>query len=165
MEVRLLIKPKNEGQPQEITLSGGTQFVLGRGPSSAAVLDGPGISREHVAVNVDQSEVFAMDLSVNGTWVNGKRLAQNQKQRVGHGDVVEIPGYEVIVQVDEPVPQVNANGGSSSAAVPERTAAKDPAPPAVPQPGLKASLTLLDCFIIGLALLTIVLVVVYVMSY
>jgi pSer/pThr/pTyr-binding forkhead associated (FHA) protein len=163
MEVRLLIKPKNEGEPQEITLSGGTEFVLGRGPSSAALLDGPGISREHVAVNVDQSQVFAMDLSVNGTWVNGKRLAQHQKHRVEHGDVVEIPGYELVVQVQDAQPQVNSNG--SAAPVPEKTIATSPTPPAVPVSSLKASFTLLDCFIMALALLTIVLAIFYVMSY
>src|SRR5215813_13259157 len=98
MDVRVLVKSKKEGQLQEITVSGPEQFVFGRGPSSPALLDGPGISREHVAVNVDQSEIFVTDLSVNGAWINGKRLVQRQKHRIQNGDVVELPGYELLFE-------------------------------------------------------------------
>ena len=85
MDLRLLVRAKDQGQQQEIALTGRKHFVLGRGPASAALLDGPGISREHVAVTVDDSEVFVADVSVNGTWVNGSRLAQNEKRRVASG--------------------------------------------------------------------------------
>ena len=162
MEVRLLIKPKNEGQQQEITLSGAKQFLLGRGPSSAALLDGPGISREHVAVNVDQSEVFAMDLSVNGTWVNGERLAQNQKHRVKHVDVIEIPGYEFVFRIDNAAQQPESD--TASRPVQETKAPSPPPPVRGPVSSFVASFTLLEVFMIALAVLAILLAVVYVLS-
>jgi pSer/pThr/pTyr-binding forkhead associated (FHA) protein len=156
MEVRLLIKPKNEGQQQEIALSGAKQLLLGRGPYSAALLDGPGISREHVVVNVDESEIYAMDVSVNGTWVNGKRLAQNEKHRVEHGDVIEIPGYECVVRVDTAVQQPKPNSAS-----PLEATQSLPPPPPGPVSSFIVSFTLLDAVMIALAVVTILLAVAY----
>src|SRR5690349_594327 len=112
MDVRLLITSKNDGQRQQITLSDPKQFVLGRGSSSAAPLDGPGISREHVAFNVDRSQIIVADVSVNGTWINGARLPQQEKRRLEPGDVVEIPGYEFTLQVDDAGPQENPKSKS-----------------------------------------------------
>jgi pSer/pThr/pTyr-binding forkhead associated (FHA) protein len=160
MEVRLLIKPKNEGQPQEIALSGPKQFLLGRGPSSAALLDGPGISREHVVVNVDESEIYAMDVSVNGTWVNGKRLAQNQNHRVEDGDVIEIPGYDCVVRVDTAVQQPKPDSGSPL----ETRTQSLPPPPRGPVSSFIVSFTLLDAVMIAFAVIAILLVVVYLLS-
>jgi pSer/pThr/pTyr-binding forkhead associated (FHA) protein len=157
MDVRLLIKSKTEDQQQEVVLSGATQFVLGRGPSSAALLDGPGISREHVAVNLDRSHVFVTDLSVNGTWINGKRLTQHQKQRVVEDDVVEIPGYEFVFQLDQPA-KVNPNGTSPGLQPAEETTAPQP------RRGIFAVLpffTVLDAVIVALAAVSILLVVYY----
>src|SRR5690242_5836838 len=136
MDVHLLIKPKNEGQQQEVTVSDPQQFVLGRGPSSAALLDGPGISREHVAVSVQNSEIFVADVSVNGTWLNGNRLPQHQKHRVGPDDVVEIPGYEFIFQL-------NGRGPTKPVEAPvlteQRDAAVMPSPPVGPLSAFLAS--------------------------
>jgi len=157
MDVRLLIKSKTEDQQQEVVLSGATEFVLGRGPSSPALLDGPGISREHVAVNLDRVHVFVTDLSVNGTWINGKRLAQNQKHRVEEEDVVEIPGYEFVFQLDQQA-KVNPNGSS-----PELQSADETTAPQS-QRGIFAALpffTVLDAVIVALAAVSILLVVYY----
>ena len=165
MEVRLSIKSKKEGQQEEITLSGPKQFVLGRGPSSAALLDGPGISREHVSVSVDESDIFVADVSVNGTWINGDRLTQHEKRRVAPGDVVEIPGYEFVFQVDHASPNVgNANGAGVVQAKPNEVPSVS-APSRGPILSFINSFTFLDRLIIGLALISIVLVVIYVLSY
>jgi predicted component of type VI protein secretion system len=162
MDVHLLIKPKNEGQQGEVTLSDPGQFVLGRGPSSAALLDGPGISREHVAISVQDSEVFVSDVSVNGTWINGNRLPQHQKHRVGPDDVVEIPGYEFVFQLNGRRP---TDGIGISDTIQQAEATSIPSVPSGPFSAFLASFTFLDRLIIGLALLSIALVIFYFFSY
>src|SRR5262249_30236410 len=152
MDVRLLITSKKEGRQQEVTVSAANQFVLGRGPASAALLDGPGISREHVAISVDRSEIFVTDLSVNGTWINGKRLAQHQKHRVEQEDVVEIPGYEFVFQVEDSAAQPDGVGGPS--ALQNSGPDNNPIPaPHERRPGFLTSFTLLDGVVVALALL------------
>jgi pSer/pThr/pTyr-binding forkhead associated (FHA) protein len=169
MDLRLLIKSKNEGQQQEIALSEPKQFVLGRGPASAALLDGPGISREHVAVSVEEPDIFVADVSVNGTWVNGSRLAQHEKHRVAPGDVVEIPGYEFVFEFDHAVPPVASPSPPVKNAdiplQPQRDEATRVSAPSVgPVSNFIASFTLLDRFVIGLALISFLLALVYFLS-
>ena len=50
------------------------EWFLARGPDSAVPLEAPGISREHLEVQAEDSAVFLTDLSSNGTWLNGARM-------------------------------------------------------------------------------------------
>jgi pSer/pThr/pTyr-binding forkhead associated (FHA) protein len=164
MDVKVQIKSKKEGELQEIVVSEPEQFVLGRGPSSAALLDGPGISREHVAVSVNLSEVFVTDLSVNGAWLNGKRLSQQEKQRVQNEDVVEIPGYELIFRFDEPKLQVspaNTPIAKSEASVEQLDI---PISAVGSVSAFLGSFTTLDRFMIVVALISIIVAVLYMLS-
>jgi predicted component of type VI protein secretion system len=157
MDVRLFITSKNDGQQQQITLSDPKQFVLGRGSSSVALLDGPGISREHVAVSVDRSQIFVSDVSVNGTWINGARLPQQQKRRLEPSDVVEIPGYEFAFQIDNESQQEDHESDSLRL---QHEAPTIPAPSRELAPA--HSFTLLDHLIIALAVISILVSVYYV---
>ncbi len=177
MNVRVLIRPKSGAAEQEVVVPGESPFVLGRGNSSAAVLDGPGISREHVEVSLDGANILVTDLSVNGAWINGKRLPPNEKHRVKPGEIVELPGYEVQFQPIKSAPD------SSPALVPPGPAplpglaplmTSDAAAPssAAARSSLKAtvfafieSFSFLDRLLIAVAALTFALVVFYLLSY
>src|SRR5262245_10104783 len=163
MDVKVQIKSKKEGELQEIVVSEPEQFVLGRGPSSAALLDGPGISREHVAVSVNLSDVFVTDLSVNGAWLNGRRLSQQEKQRVQNEDVVEIPGYELVFRFDEPKLQVSPV--NSPIAKSEDSVEHDiHISTAGSVSAFLGSFTILDRFMIVVALISIIVAVLYMLS-
>ena len=75
------------------------RMVLGRGPDSAVPLEAPGISRDHLEVQVEDSALFLTDISSNGTWINGARLPQGRKCKVREGDFIELPGYEIQFQL------------------------------------------------------------------
>jgi predicted component of type VI protein secretion system len=162
MDVRVLIRPKTEDTVHEVVVSGRDQFVLGRGATSAAPLDGPGISREHVAISLDKSDLLITDLSVNGAWINGKRLPQREKYRLKAGDIVELPGYEVSFKLDPPTAAVSGNGHPALQGGPPA-----PAVAAVRKLPTKAAsdflrtFSTLDRFVIFLALLTALLVLLY----
>src|SRR5688500_8086344 len=129
MDVRVLIRPKSGDQAQEVLVPGQIPFVLSRGPESAAVLDGPGISRDHLAVRLDGANILVTDLSVNGAWVNGTRLPTNEKYQMKPGDIVELPGYELQFQpVNAGMPSGNLQDDRT------RGLARDPAPGGTPSP-------------------------------
>src|ERR1043165_5832084 len=64
------------------------QVVLGRGIADV-VIDDPEISRRHALVRVVGDDVEIDDLdSLNGTWVNGRRI--HGTMRLRPGDVVRL---------------------------------------------------------------------------
>jgi pSer/pThr/pTyr-binding forkhead associated (FHA) protein len=81
-------------------------LLLGRGPDCAVLLDGTGISREHAAIQWENSALFVTDLSANGTWVNGKRILGNRKCKLAEGDSIELPGYEIRYRITGTGPEV-----------------------------------------------------------
>jgi predicted component of type VI protein secretion system len=92
-------------------------LLLGRGPDCAVLLDGTGISREHAAIQWENSALFVTDLSANGTWVNGKRILGNRKCKLAEGDSIELPGYEIRYRITGTGPEVA--GPVPAAAPPE----------------------------------------------
>jgi predicted component of type VI protein secretion system len=162
MDVRLLIRPKSEDTVHEVVVSGRDQFVLGRGSTSAAPLDGPGISREHVAVSLDKFDLLIMDLSVNGAWINGKRLPQREKYRLKAGEILELPGYEVSFKLDNAIP-VNGNGQPSATWQSQASTTDAPARSTARKAAsdFLGTFSTLDRFVILLALLSVLLVALY----
>ena len=165
MDVRVLIRPKSGDQPQEVLVPGQTPFVLGRGPSSAALLDGPGISRDHLAVSLEGANILVTDLSVNGAWVNGKRLPTNEKYKMKPGEVLELPGYELQFQ------PVNSGALSDKTQVDrERRFDADlgPVPALSPRKGIASfigSFSFLEVVVIAAAVLSVALAAVYFMVF
>jgi pSer/pThr/pTyr-binding forkhead associated (FHA) protein len=163
MDVRVFIRPKSGNRTQEVLVPGQTSFVLGRGPTSAALLDGPGISRDHLAVSLEGTNILVTDLSVNGAWVNGKRLPTNEKYKMKPGEVVELPGYELQFQpVNSGAPsgktQVNQEGSFDA------DPGAIPAPP--PRKGIASfvgSFSFLEVVVIAAAVLSVALAAVYFM--
>ncbi len=127
------------------------RVLVGRGPDCLVLLDGQGISREHLAVESDDSTVFIMDTSSNGTWVNGKRLPQNGRSKVEQGDLIEVPGYELRFQT----------AGTSVQPAPPPIRQDAPLPLAAPASS-SGSLTWLDKFTIFTALISVALLLLYI---
>lgn len=167
MNVRVLIRSKSGEVPQEVLVPAEAPFVLGRGSNSAAPLDGPGISREHLAVGLEGNSIVVTDLSVNGAWVNGKRLPAKEKYRVKPSEVVELPGYELEFQPVSP-PQTPAAVGGSGVQTRENPASA-PAVLAAPSKGFISSFigsfSFLEKVLVLASLLTFVLAAVYYTSF
>jgi pSer/pThr/pTyr-binding forkhead associated (FHA) protein len=72
---------------QEQELSAG-QITIGRGLDNDILLDVVGASRHHARVELDEGEIWVVDLgSTNGTWVGGERV---ERRRLQTGDRFQI---------------------------------------------------------------------------
>ena len=140
MEILLAVKSKADNSVQSVKHQLDGRLLLGRGPDSPVQLDGTGISREHFAIDREDSGLFVTDLSTNGTWVNGTRIARSRKCKIAEQDSIEVPGYELRYRI--------LNGSREQAA--ETSAAKSgkAAPSAVNQANFNPSrgLSILDSF-------------------
>jgi pSer/pThr/pTyr-binding forkhead associated (FHA) protein len=93
MEILLSIRAKSDSSTREVKAAIDNGLVVGRGAEHGVVLDGPDLSREHLVITADATDLFIADLSSNGTWLNGTRLQRSAKARIQAGDLIEIPGY------------------------------------------------------------------------
>jgi DNA-binding CsgD family transcriptional regulator len=75
-------------------------FTVGRGLDCGLPLDDEKVSRLHAVIHVGANELHVEDRqSRNGVRVNGQRI--ETKQRVGHGDVIEIGRQQIHVVEEE----------------------------------------------------------------
>jgi predicted component of type VI protein secretion system len=170
VDVALTIKSKATGTEEEVRWSTDRELVLGRGPDSPVLLNGTGISREHVRFRLDGQDILVTDLSSNGTWINGERLARGQQYRVAEGDFLEVPGHEIVLSLlqslDTGVPSPAVQDGAPPARAVEASQPQQSknARPSVPGLALLRSLTMLERFLILVALAAIVLLLSYIRS-
>jgi len=99
VDIILKVKSKSDESVQNIRRPLNGRMVLGRGPDSAVPLDAPGISREHLEVQVEDSALSLVDVSSNGTWLNGARMPPRRKCKARESDLIELPGYEIHLQL------------------------------------------------------------------
>jgi hypothetical protein len=74
-----------------------TLFIIGRDYDCDIILvnDSNEISRHHAQIRIDQSGKFwLMDMSLNGTYVNGVRIPSNQEVEVNSKDEIVFAGVE-----------------------------------------------------------------------
>jgi pSer/pThr/pTyr-binding forkhead associated (FHA) protein len=73
---------------QRIALAGA--LTIGKGPDNAVVVPGDGaVSTRHCQIGIERGQVVLRDLgSTNGTWVNGRRIAEPVQLR--DGDLVRL---------------------------------------------------------------------------
>ncbi len=129
MELLVTVQSKTDGAVQEARWPADDSLTLGRGPDSPVALAGPGISREHLRFEANGNGLAVIDLSSNGTWVNGERLVRGEKRALKPRDQVEVPGYTIRVSLPEPA--TISGGGAidiATAAAPARTPAPLEAP-------------------------------------
>ena len=95
-----------------IPLTGSEEFTLGRsveGSLTRPTIDlssfgayEKGVSRIHVMVKISNNSVTICDLnSVNGTRVNGKKIAPNEPISLNHGDIFTLGKmkFQVLIRV------------------------------------------------------------------
>jgi pSer/pThr/pTyr-binding forkhead associated (FHA) protein len=75
--------------------------VLGRHIGSPLLLQGEALSRHHFAISMVDEQLMIENLSVNGTHLNGEALAVQNPSSLQSGDVVEVPGYQIRVELRE----------------------------------------------------------------
>jgi predicted component of type VI protein secretion system len=118
VDIILSVKSKADQTVRNVRHPASARMLLGRGPDSAVPLEAPGISREHLEVQAEDSALFLTDLSSNGTWLNGARMPPRRKCKVREGDFIELPGYEIQLQM------------AAAASTPSDTVAFSPTAPA-----------------------------------
>jgi len=99
LEVRLVVRSSSDPVAREYTFPIRGRVVLGRTPDSPVPLEGAAISREHLALELTGDSVFAIDLSNNGTWVNGSRLQRDERIRIENGDAVDLPDHQMTFHI------------------------------------------------------------------
>jgi predicted component of type VI protein secretion system len=104
VNVLVSVKSKSDSSAQNVTRPVNGRLLLGRSPDSVVPLDGPGISRDHLAIEVEGSTLYVTDVSSNGTWLNGKRLQNSRRSKATETDALEIPGYEIRIQLVSDAP-------------------------------------------------------------
>jgi pSer/pThr/pTyr-binding forkhead associated (FHA) protein len=167
VNILVSVRSKSDSSARNVTHSVNGRLFLGRSPDSVIPLDGPGISREHLAVDVEGSTVYVTDLSSNGTWLNGNRLPRNRKSRATETDALEIPGYEIRIQlVSDALPAGNNTAPViAPGPVPALIAEQQHAPAARPSPGvIIKSLTALEKLLVFVAVLSFCLLLLYLAS-
>ena len=66
-----------------------SEFVLGRGETSAVPISENGISREHLKVRMENNLIQIQDLnSSNGTFVNDRQIDSNVRVPLSNNDIV-----------------------------------------------------------------------------
>src|SRR5262245_48307693 len=78
-------------------LTAGPPLQVGRSQATATKLSDPSVSRVHCEIEFDGTRAVLVNISSNGTLVNGKSVNQ---QELKHGDVVRVGGTEFRFQVD-----------------------------------------------------------------
>jgi pSer/pThr/pTyr-binding forkhead associated (FHA) protein len=95
---------------------GTTPLTLGRDAASNVVVSGGEVSRNHAEIRSDPEGYVLVDLSVNGTYVNGERVRKSHL--LARADVIRIGNDEF---------RFYADAGSSAASAPQPDAG-DPQP-------------------------------------
>jgi pSer/pThr/pTyr-binding forkhead associated (FHA) protein len=152
VDILLNVRSKTDNSVRESRLPVNGRVFVGRGTDCVVFLDGQSISRQHLGVDAGDAGVFVTDLSSNGTWLNGKRLSQNGRFKIEEDDLIELPGYEL---------RIRTPGGLQGAS--PASSREDPSPAPAPV-FASGSLTWLEKFVIFVALLSVVLVLVYLTS-
>ena len=67
-------------------------FIIGTDKKCSFVVEDKYVSRQHLQIEYDDEAKtrFVMDLSRNGTFLNGQRLQKEQRAALRHGDTLQI---------------------------------------------------------------------------
>lgn len=122
MQLELSIEIRDTGEVSVQRLPLEDRIVLGRGPESPVALDGPLISREHIAFERFNGKLSVTDLSSNGSWINGEQVTPGRRYLLSDGDRVQVPGYEMIPTL-LPSPEEKTAPAAAAAAPPPPPAA------------------------------------------
>ena len=169
MEVQLLVRSSSEQASRDYVFPIKQRVVLGRSPESAVPLEGTSISREHLALELVGENVYAIDLSNNGTWINGNRLKKEERVQLSSGDSLELPEYQISFHIrhkaEAPAPASEQKQSSTvKVVVPSELPPTRQSPVRQPEallPQEPKSLTLLEIWTLLITLLVIGLIAYY----
>lgn len=99
MQVKLVVTNKASKESSNCDLLMDQKITIGRHLGSPVVLQGDRLSRHHFSLMVIDGALTVEDLSSNGTWLNGALLKEQMSAQVKAGDIIEIPGYEMQVMI------------------------------------------------------------------
>lgn len=134
MEILLSIGSKTNGGAREVRSAIGEGLVIGRGAEGGVLLEGSDLSREHLVLTADGTDLYVTDLSSNGTWLNGTRLRRSITSRVQAGDSIEVPGYVLSFRpADQPAKEPEKSE-EALARLPEPVAEDSPTALPTPEP-------------------------------
>src|SRR5262245_59639320 len=85
-------------QGRSFPLTAGNTLQIGRSQASTTKLSDATVSRVHCEIEYDGNRALLINISSNGTLLNGKSITQ---QELRHGDLVRIGGTEFRYQVAE----------------------------------------------------------------
>jgi pSer/pThr/pTyr-binding forkhead associated (FHA) protein len=102
MQVTLIRLNTSTQETVEAQIDIEDRVVLGRHLGSPLLFQGEALSRQHFALFITDEQLMVENLSGNGTRLNGEALALQNPSSLQSGDLVEIPGYEIRVEVREP---------------------------------------------------------------
>jgi pSer/pThr/pTyr-binding forkhead associated (FHA) protein len=109
VQIDLIVRKERDPNAYTITCDLADRLVFGRGIGSPVNLSGTEISREHFALVCRDGQICVQDLSSNGTFINGKPVAQRKAQKLTQGDVISVPGYEIEVGGPPPMVEVRSS--------------------------------------------------------
>ena len=73
--------------------------VFGRGDSDEDfIFNNKFISREHVVYFYQNGQAYVVDMSVNGTYINGERLVRGKEYALRAGDLLKLSNEEFVVE-------------------------------------------------------------------
>ena len=106
--LRIISAPPGEISPQPLRLTGG-RATIGRRDGSSWVLPdaSAGVSREHAVIEETHDGWQIVDLSANGTFVNGQNVGNGNAWPLRTGDSICIGGYQIAVELED-VPNPSA---------------------------------------------------------
>ena len=99
MQIKLVVTNKVSKESSNCDLAVDQKITIGRHLGSPVVLQGDRLSRHHFSLIVIDGALTVEDLSSNGTWLNGALLKEQMSAQVKSGDLIEIPGYEMQVMI------------------------------------------------------------------
>lgn len=94
---------------ESLNLVEGSEFVLGRETSPIEIKQTE-VSREHLKLKLERGQFLFCDVSSNGSYLNGKKLAKNQWHVLGKTQIVQLThDGSVFIQVSEQPKSENTN--------------------------------------------------------
>jgi predicted component of type VI protein secretion system len=119
MQLKLIIKSKNSPAITETQLEVNDRIVIGRYVDSPVSLQGEALSRQHFSLAVNDGQLMIENLSSNGTWLNRTALPVQESTSLQSGDIVEVPGYEMRIEIPAAIEVVSPEAGAPEAKVPK----------------------------------------------
>jgi class 3 adenylate cyclase len=79
-------------------------------PERRLILEDPSISRDHVELRSAPGRASVLvDLSTNGTWLNGRRVERGELIGIGDGDSIDVGGQELVFHLGDPLAAPSAD--------------------------------------------------------